>query len=67
MFTEMDEAGIATDFPSLTISIQHGGWPYVRETLGVLYKQPNVVTVPGQHDNSKRSEKMPRWVGHGVL
>ncbi|MYA81173.1 MAG: amidohydrolase family protein [Acidimicrobiales bacterium] len=40
---------VATDFPGLTISIQHGGWPYVRETLGVLYKQPNVVTVPGQY------------------
>ena len=40
---------VATDFPGLTVSIQHGGWPYVRETLGVLYKQPNVVTVPGQY------------------
>ena len=40
---------VATDFGGLTISIQHGGWPYVRETLGVLYKQPNVVTVPGQY------------------
>ena len=27
---------VATDFGGLTISIQHGGWPYVRETLGVL-------------------------------
>ena len=23
--------------------------PYVRETVGVLYKQPNVATVPGQY------------------
>ncbi|MGI9596380.1 MAG: amidohydrolase family protein [Acidimicrobiales bacterium] len=40
---------VATDFPDLTIVIQHGGWPYVRETIGVLYKQPNVLTVPGQY------------------
>ncbi|WP_420438361.1 amidohydrolase family protein [Candidatus Poriferisodalis sp.] len=40
---------VATDFPSLTVSIQHGGWPYVREALGVAYKQPNVVIVPGQY------------------
>lgn len=40
---------VATDFPGLTIVIQHGGWPYVRETIGVLYKQPNVFTVPGQY------------------
>lgn len=40
---------VATDFPSLTISIQHGGWPYVREAIGVAYKQPNVVLVPGQY------------------
>lgn len=40
---------VATDFPDLTLVIQHGGWPYVRETIGLLYKQPNVVTVPGQY------------------
>jgi uncharacterized protein len=40
---------VATDFPDLTIVIQHGGWPYVRETIGLLYKQPNVFTVPGQY------------------
>lgn len=40
---------VATDFASLTISIQHGGWPYVREAIGVAYKQPNVVLVPGQY------------------
>lgn len=40
---------VATDFPDLNIVIQHGGWPYVRETIGVLYKQPNVFTVPGQY------------------
>ena len=40
---------VATDFPGLTVSIQHGGWPYVREALGVAYKQPNVVIVPGQY------------------
>ena len=40
---------VATDFADLTVSIQHGGWPYVREALGVAYKQPNVVIVPGQY------------------
>ena len=40
---------VATDFPDLTLVIQHGGWPYVRETIGLLYKQPNVFTVPGQY------------------
>ncbi len=40
---------VATDFPDLTIVIQHGGWPYVREAIGVLYKQPNVMMVPGQY------------------
>ena len=40
---------VATDFGDLTVSIQHGGWPYVREALGVAYKQPNVVIVPGQY------------------
>ncbi|WP_419837886.1 amidohydrolase family protein [Candidatus Poriferisodalis sp.] len=40
---------VATDFPGLTVSMQHGGWPYVREALGVAYKQPNVVIVPGQY------------------
>ncbi len=40
---------VATDFPDMTLVIQHGGWPYVRETIGLLYKQPNVFTVPGQY------------------
>ena len=40
---------VATDFPDLTLVIQHGGWPYVRETIGLLYKQANVHTVPGQY------------------
>jgi predicted TIM-barrel fold metal-dependent hydrolase len=40
---------VATDFPDLKLVIQHGGWPYARETIGVLYKQPNVFTVPGQY------------------
>ena len=40
---------VATDFGGLTVSIQHGGWPYVREALGVAYRQPNVVIVPGQY------------------
>ncbi len=40
---------VATDFPDLTVVIQHGGWPYVHEAIGVLYKQPNVFMVPGQY------------------
>ena len=40
---------VATDFPSLNIVIQHAGWPYVREAIGVAYKQPNVFLVPGQY------------------
>ena len=40
---------VATDFPNLQIVIQHGGWPYVHEAIGVLYKQPNVFMVPGQY------------------
>ena len=40
---------VATDFPQLTVVIQHGGWPYVLEAIGVAYKQPNVFLVPGQY------------------
>jgi len=40
---------VATDFPNLRLVIQHGGWPYVHEAIGVLYKQSNVFMVPGQY------------------
>lgn len=40
---------VATDFPGLRIVIQHGGWPYSREAVGVCFKQPNVFLVPGQY------------------
>lgn len=40
---------VATDFPSLNIVIQHAGWPYVREAIGLAYKQPNVFLVPSQY------------------
>lgn len=40
---------VATDFPELTVVIQHGGWPYVLEALGAAYKQPNLLLVPGQY------------------
>jgi predicted TIM-barrel fold metal-dependent hydrolase len=40
---------VATDFPHLTIVIQHGSWPYVHEAIGLLYKQQNVFLVPGQY------------------
>ena len=40
---------VATDFPDLTVVIQHGGWPYVQEAIGAAYKQPNLYLVPGQY------------------
>jgi predicted TIM-barrel fold metal-dependent hydrolase len=40
---------VATDFPELTLIIQHGAWPYSREAVGLAYKQPNVYIVPGQY------------------
>ncbi len=39
----------ATDFPDLTLIVQHGAWPYSREAVGLAYKQPNVYIVPGQY------------------
>ncbi|MBC7803638.1 MAG: amidohydrolase family protein [Candidatus Parcubacteria bacterium] len=40
---------VATDFPELTLVIQHGAWPYAREACGLAYKQKNVYLVPGQY------------------
>lgn len=40
---------VATDFPNLTLIIQHGAWPYSREAVGLAYKQLNVYLVPGQY------------------
>lgn len=40
---------VATDFPELTLIVQHGAWPYVREVCGLAYKQRNVYIVPGQY------------------
>ncbi len=40
---------VATDFPDLTLIVQHGAWPYSREAVGLAYKQPNVYIVPGQY------------------
>ena len=40
---------VATDFPELTLVVQHGAWPYVREVCGLAYKQRNVYIVPGQY------------------
>jgi predicted TIM-barrel fold metal-dependent hydrolase len=40
---------VATDFPELTLIIQHGAWPYSREACGLAYKQKNVYLVPGQY------------------
>ncbi|MBT6446063.1 MAG: amidohydrolase family protein [Acidimicrobiaceae bacterium] len=40
---------VATDFPNLTVIIQHGGWPYALEAIGAAYKQPNLYVVPSQY------------------
>jgi len=40
---------VATDFPDLNIVLQHAGWPYVREAIGLAYKQPNIYLVPSQY------------------
>jgi hypothetical protein len=40
---------VATDFPDLKIVIQHAGWPYFREAIGLAYKCPNVNLVPSQY------------------
>jgi predicted TIM-barrel fold metal-dependent hydrolase len=40
---------VATDFPDLTVVIQHAGWPYVREAIGLAYKRRNVNLVPSQY------------------
>ena len=40
---------VATDFPNLTVIIQHAAWPYSREAVGLAYKQRNVYLVPGQY------------------
>jgi predicted TIM-barrel fold metal-dependent hydrolase len=40
---------VATDFPALTLIIQHGAWPYSREAVGLAFKQENVYIVPGQY------------------
>lgn len=33
---------VACDFPNLTIVCNHGGWPWVMETMAVLWKHENV-------------------------
>ncbi|MFT7602374.1 MAG: putative TIM-barrel fold metal-dependent hydrolase [Acidimicrobiales bacterium] len=40
---------VATDFPDLSVIIQHGGWPYCLEAVGAAYKQPNIFIVAGQY------------------
>jgi predicted TIM-barrel fold metal-dependent hydrolase len=34
---------VACAFPDLTIVCNHGGWPWVMETIAVLWKHPNVL------------------------
>lgn len=33
---------VATDFPELTIVIDHSGWPWVTETIAIVYRHENV-------------------------
>lgn len=35
---------VASDFPELKIIAGHGGWPWVNELMGVLWRHPNVYT-----------------------
>ncbi len=37
---------VARDFPSLQIVIIHGGWPFIDDVIGVMWKRPNVWICP---------------------
>lgn len=37
---------IAKNFPSLSLIVGHGCWPYVQEMCGVAYKRENVYVCP---------------------
>jgi predicted TIM-barrel fold metal-dependent hydrolase len=37
---------IAADFPDLLIVVNHGGWPFVMEILGITFRYPNVWLAP---------------------
>ena len=42
---------VAKDFPTLTLVLGHGGWPYVVQALAVAYDCPNVVLSPDMYLN----------------
>jgi predicted TIM-barrel fold metal-dependent hydrolase len=42
---------VAKDFPTLTLVLGHGGWPYVNQALAVAYDCPNVVLSPDMYLN----------------
>jgi hypothetical protein len=42
----------AKDFPDLNIIVSHGGWPWVREVLGIAFSFPNVYVSPDLYLNS---------------
>lgn len=42
----------AKDFPKLKIIVSHGGWPWVRELLGIAFNFPNIYVSPDLYLNS---------------
>jgi predicted TIM-barrel fold metal-dependent hydrolase len=42
---------VAKDFPTLTLVLGHGGWPYVNQALAVAYDCANVVLSPDMYMN----------------
>lgn len=40
---------IAANFPNLQIAVPHGGFPYVQEICGVMYRRPNVWLIPDSY------------------
>ena len=42
----------AKDFPDLNIIVSHGGWPWVRELLGLAFNFPNLYVSPDLYLNS---------------
>lgn len=51
-FTYVDPIAIqhvANDFPSLTVVMCHGGWPWVNQALAVAYSCPNVYVSPDMY------------------
>lgn len=46
-YTAPDSFGaVASAFPDLKLVIGHGGWPYIEEMLGVMFRYENLFTCP---------------------